>query len=144
MIVNVLFKTLMRIQVSVDMALEGLQNSNSSDYRRNNCWNSYHYQYKIVNAGNRGVLLSFGAVDTSRSLSEGLYFVIPVRNNVVQMKVSTQKIVDDAASASGDFQEVRTQVALNYYLGPDNVQFIYKELGPDYANRVIALVIKNL
>lgn len=97
-----------------------------------------------MNAGNRGVLLSFDAVDTSRSLSEGLYFVIPVRNNVVQMKVRTQKIADDAASASGDLQEVRTQVALNYNLDPVNVQFIYKELGPDYANRVIVPVIKNL
>ncbi|MGH9963717.1 MAG: prohibitin family protein [Nitrososphaeraceae archaeon] len=97
----------------------------------------------IVDAGNRGVLLSFGAVDTSRSLTEGLHFVVPVRDNVVQMEVRTQKIIEDAASASGDLQEVRTQVALNYHLDPGNVQLVYKGLGLDYANRVIVPAIQE-
>src|SRR5918996_1611078 len=70
---------------------------------------------KIVDAGNRGVLLTFGAVDVSRSLNEGIHFVVPVRDNVVQMEVRTQRITEDAASASGDLQDVRTQVALNYH-----------------------------
>ena len=47
---------------------------------------------KIVDAGNRGVLLNFGAVDVSRSLEEGIHFVVPVRDNVVQMEVRTQRI----------------------------------------------------
>lgn len=98
---------------------------------------------KIVDAGNRGVLLSFGAVDTSRSLPEGLHFVVPVRDNVVQMEVRTQKIVEDAASASRDLQEVRTQVALNYHIDPDNPQFVYKDIGLDYANRVIVPAIQE-
>jgi len=38
---------------------------------------------KIVDAGNRGVLLNFDAVDVSRSLNEGIHFVVPVRDNVV-------------------------------------------------------------
>ncbi|MGH9986892.1 MAG: prohibitin family protein [Nitrososphaeraceae archaeon] len=98
---------------------------------------------KIVDAGNRGVLLSFGAVDTTRSLSEGLHFVVPVRDSVVQMEVRTQKIVEDAASASGDLQEVRTQVALNYHVDPDSAQLVYKQLGLDYANRVIIPAIQE-
>ncbi|MGH9983849.1 MAG: prohibitin family protein [Nitrososphaeraceae archaeon] len=98
---------------------------------------------KIVDAGNRGVLLHFGAVDTSTSLSEGLHFVVPIRDNVVQMEVRTQKIVEDAASASRDLQEVRTQVALNYHLDPGNVQLVYKGLGLDYANRVIVPAIQE-
>ncbi|MGH9982558.1 MAG: prohibitin family protein [Nitrososphaeraceae archaeon] len=98
---------------------------------------------KIVDAGNRGVLLNFGAVDTSRSLSEGLHFIVPVRDSVVQMEVRTQKIVEDAASASGDLQEVRTQVALNFHLDPGNVQLVYKGLGLDYANRVIVPAIQE-
>ena len=40
---------------------------------------------KIVDAGYRGVLLSFGAVDTTESLEEGIHFVVPVRDNVVQI-----------------------------------------------------------
>jgi hypothetical protein len=38
---------------------------------------------RIVDAGYRGVLVQFGNVDTSKSLDEGLHFVIPFRDNVV-------------------------------------------------------------
>jgi prohibitin 2 len=98
---------------------------------------------KIVDAGHRGVLLTFGAVDTSRSLNEGIHFVIPVRDNIVQMEVRTQKITEDAASASKDLQDVRTQVALNYHINPDNAQYVYKEIGLDYVNRVIVPAIQE-
>ena len=98
---------------------------------------------KIVDAGYRGVLLNFGAVDTSTSLEEGIHFVVPVRDNVVQMEVRTQRITEDAASASRDLQDVRTQVALNYHLDPDNSQNVYKNLGLDYANRVIVPAIQE-
>jgi hypothetical protein len=39
---------------------------------------------KIVDVGYRGVLLHFGAVDISISLNEGIHFVVPVRDNVLQ------------------------------------------------------------
>ena len=76
---------------------------------------------KIVEAG-YGEHFSFGAVDTTKSLEEGIHFVVPVRDNVVPMEVRTQKITEDAASASKDLQDVRTQVALNYHINPDNAQ----------------------
>jgi prohibitin 2 len=98
---------------------------------------------KIVDAGNRGVLLHFGAVDESRSLNEGIHFVVPVRDDVIQMEVRTQKIVEDTVSASNDLQDVSTQVALNYHLDPDNAQIVYRQLGLDYANRVIIPAIQE-
>ena len=61
---------------------------------------------KIVEAGNRGVLLHFGAVDTSASLSEGIHFVVPFRDNVIPIEVRTQRITENAASASNDLQDV--------------------------------------
>ena len=82
---------------------------------------------RIVDAGNRGILLHFGAVDTSMSLDEGLHFVVPFRDNVVQMEVRTQKIVESATSASKDLQDVSTQVALNYHINPDNAQIVYRQ-----------------
>src|ERR671915_237011 len=98
---------------------------------------------KIVEAGHRGVLLNFGAVDTSASLSEGIHFVVPFRDNVVQLEVRTQKIVESATSASKDLQDVSTQVALNYHVNPDRAQVLYQQLGPDYANRVIVPAIQE-
>ena len=98
---------------------------------------------KIVEAGNRGVLLQFGAVDTSRSLSEGLHFVTPFRDNIIQVETRTQKIVESAASASKDLQDVRTEVALNYHVSPDNAQIIYQQLGFEYSSRVISPAIQE-
>src|ERR671913_211340 len=98
---------------------------------------------KIVEAGHRGVLLNFGAVDTSASLSEGIHFVVPFRDNVVQTEVRTQKTVENAASASRDLQDVSTQVAVNYHINPDTAQVLFQQLGLDYANRVIAPAIQE-
>src|SRR5215204_6572148 len=63
---------------------------------------------RIVDAGHRGVLVQFGDVDTDVSLDEGLHFVVPFRDNVVQIEVRTQKIVESATSASKDLQDVST------------------------------------
>lgn len=98
---------------------------------------------KIVEAGNRGVLLKFGAVDTSVSLSEGLHFVIPFRDSIVPMEVRTQKLVESTTSASKDLQNVATEVALNYRVDPDTVPILYKEIGLDYSNRVIVPTIQE-
>src|SRR5215212_1007538 len=98
---------------------------------------------RIVVAGNRGVLVQFGNVDTDASLDEGIHFVVPFRDNVVQMEVRTQKIVESATSASKDLQDVSTQVALNYHVNPDRAQVLYQQLGPEYASRVITPAIQE-
>ena len=98
---------------------------------------------KIVDAGHRGVLVQFGNVATDASLDEGIHFVTPFRDSVVQMEVRTQKTVENAASASKDLQDVTTQVALNYRINPDNAQVVYQQLGFDYGNRVIAPAIQE-
>jgi regulator of protease activity HflC (stomatin/prohibitin superfamily) len=98
---------------------------------------------KIVDAGHRGVLVQFGNVATDASLDEGIHFVTPFRDSVVQMEVRTQKTVENAASASADLQDVTTQVALNYRINPDNAQVVYQQLGFDYGNRVIVPAIQE-
>jgi len=98
---------------------------------------------KIVEAGHRGVLLSFGAVDTSISLNEGIHFVVPFRDNIIPIEVRTQRITENAASASNDLQDVSTQVALNYHVDPSTAQILYQQIGFDYASRVIAPAIQE-
>ena len=98
---------------------------------------------KIVEAGNRGVLLQFGAVDTSQSLDEGLHFVTPFRDNIIQVETRTQKTVESAASASKDLQDVRTEVALNYHVSEENAQILYQQLGLEYSVRVISPAIQE-
>jgi regulator of protease activity HflC (stomatin/prohibitin superfamily) len=98
---------------------------------------------KIVEAGHRGVLVQFGAVDTTKSLPEGIHFVTPFRDNVIPMEVRTQITTENAASASKDLQDVTTQVALNYHISPNSAQIVYQQLGFDYSNRVINPAIQE-
>jgi prohibitin 2 len=98
---------------------------------------------KIVDPGFRGVLVKFGAIDTSVSLSEGIHFVLPFRDAIVQFEVRTQKIVEDTNAASKDLQNVATQVALNYHVDPDSVPQLFKQVGFDYSNRIIVPAIQE-
>jgi prohibitin 2 len=96
----------------------------------------------IVEAGHRGVVLYAGAVE-NRVLAEGVHFIIPFAEQVVQMEVRTQKFQAEASAASNDLQEVDTVIALNYRLEPNAVNSIYQVLGVNYADRIIAPTIQE-
>ena len=95
-----------------------------------------------VQAGYRGVVLHLGAVQ-DRILGEGLHFVTPFADQVVQMEVRTQKFQADSSAASRDLQEVRTTIALNYRIDPQQVNKIYQLLGVNYQDRVISPTIQE-
>src|ERR1051326_8571358 len=86
----------------------------------------------IVQAGHRGVVLYLGAIE-NRVLSEGVHFIIPFAEQVIPLEVRTLKFVANASAASNDLQQVQTVIALNYHLNPVDVNKIYQQLGPDYA-----------
>jgi len=96
----------------------------------------------IVQAGHRGVVLYLGAVE-NRVLGEGVHFVIPFAEQVVQLEVRTLKYQAEATAASNDLQQVQTVIALNYHLNPADVNKVYQQLGPDYADRVIVPTIQE-
>ena len=93
---------------------------------------------KIVDAGNRGILTHWSAVDlTNPPLDEGIHFVIPFQDEVVQMEVRTLKYDTSTRSASQDLQTVQTTVTVNYHPDTERVHFLYKEIGLSYESRVI-------
>ena len=96
----------------------------------------------IVEAGHRGVVLYLGAVE-NRVLPEGVHFIIPFAEQVVQMEVRTQKFQAEASAASNDLQEVRTVIALNYRIDPKEVNKLFQLLGVNYADRVISPTIQE-
>ena len=96
----------------------------------------------IVEAGHRGVVLYLGAVE-NRVLPEGVHFVIPFVEQVVQMEVRTQKFQTEASAASNDLQEVQTVIALNYMIDPKEANKVYQLLGVNYADRVISPTIQE-
>src|SRR5215831_1238953 len=96
----------------------------------------------VVDAGHRGVVLYVGAVE-NRVLGEGLHFIIPFVEQVAPMEVRTLKFQADASAASNDLQEVQTTIALNFHIDPNSANTIYQQLGPDYADRLIAPTIQE-
>src|SRR3989338_11459703 len=89
-----------------------------------------------VGAGQRGVLLRFGAV-TGEIKEEGLYFKIPFAEQVVLMSTKIQKYSAPASASSKDLQVVTTEVTLNYQLQAAKVGEIYRNMRQDYENRII-------
>lgn len=99
---------------------------------------------KIVDAGHRGVLLHWNAVDlTQPPLEEGLHFVVPFQDEVVDIEVRTLKYEKNTRSASKDLQTVETTVTVNYHPDREAVHRLYKNLGLDYENRVIQPAIEE-
>jgi regulator of protease activity HflC (stomatin/prohibitin superfamily) len=99
----------------------------------------------IVDAGHRGVLLHWNAVDlTIAPLGEGLHFVVPFADSVVQMEVRTLKFIKATSSASKDLQTVSTEVTVNYHPSVESIHYLYKEVGLDYESRIIQPAIEEV
>jgi prohibitin 2 len=99
---------------------------------------------KIVDAGNRGVLTQWNAVDIKNApLDEGIHFLVPFQDDIVQIEVRTQKYDAQTRSASKDLQTVQTTVTVNYHADQERVHILYKEIGLDYENRVIQPAIEE-
>ena len=98
--------------------------------------------FGTIGAGERGVLLQFGAVQ-DKVFGEGLYFKIPFVQQVVRVDVKIQKDEVSAGASSKDLQIVTSKIALNYHLAPDSVNKIWQEVGKNYNTRIIAPSIQE-
>jgi regulator of protease activity HflC (stomatin/prohibitin superfamily) len=96
-----------------------------------------------VGAGQRGVVLNFGAVQ-DKVLDEGLHFRIPIMQKVALMDVKVQKAVTDAVSGSADLQDVTSSVALNYHIVPDKANVVYQTIGVEFKERIIDPAIQEV
>ena len=100
---------------------------------------------QIVDAGHRGVLLHWNAVDlTAAPLAEGLHFVTPFADSVVQMEIRTLKFVKTTSAASKDLQTVSTEITVNYHPSPNSVNILYQTVGLDYENRIITPTVEEV
>src|SRR3990167_8583606 len=91
--------------------------------------------FKIIGAGERGVVLRFGRVD--RIMAEGFNWKTPLIEKVEKLDVKTQKEEVEANSASKDLQTVTTVIALNYHLDAERVGELWKGIGAEYKKRII-------
>ncbi len=89
-----------------------------------------------IDAGERGVLLNFGAVQ-EEVLGEGLHLRIPIMQTIVKMDVKIQKSETRAEAASKDLQDIQSVIALNYHIIPDKANWVYQNIGVAFKERVI-------
>lgn len=96
----------------------------------------------IVSAGERGVILEWGAVSKD-IMGEGIHWRTPIKQKVERMDVRIQKEEVDASAASKDLQNVTSKIALNYHLNPDQVNLLWQKIGKDYKQRIIDPAIQE-
>lgn len=92
--------------------------------------------FGIVNAGHRGVLLNLGEVQ-DKVLGEGFYFRVPFIQTVKELPVRIVKYEAPAPAYTKDIQVVDTVIALNYHLVPEQVNSLYRDIGPDWETVII-------
>lgn len=98
--------------------------------------------FVVVSAGERGVVLNWGAVSND-VMDEGIHFRVPIKQQVEMLDVKTQKEEVETSSASHDLQMVTTKVALNYHINADSVNSLWQNIGKDYKFRVIDPAIQE-
>ncbi len=99
--------------------------------------------FVIIGAGERGVVLNFGAVSPS-VLGEGLHMRLPIMQKIIKMDVKVQKSQTDAEAASKDLQETFSTIALNFHILPEKVNWIYQKLGADFKERIIDPAVQEV
>jgi regulator of protease activity HflC (stomatin/prohibitin superfamily) len=89
-----------------------------------------------IDAGERGVLLNFGAVQ-DEVLGEGLHLRIPIMQRIVKLDVKIQKSETRSEAASKDLQDIKSVIALNYHIIPDKANWVYQNIGVAFKERII-------
>lgn len=96
----------------------------------------------IVGAGERGVLLKWGAVQ-DKTIEPGITWVMPIRDEVVKIDVQNQKLEAETLAYSKDIQTVNVKLALNYHVRPEASHQLWKEVGKDFSSRLIDPAIQE-
>jgi regulator of protease activity HflC (stomatin/prohibitin superfamily) len=96
-----------------------------------------------VQPGARGVVLRFGA-PTGRIAGEGLYYVVPLVERVVQVNTQVNIVHFDRAQATThDLEPVYADLAVSFHVQPERVVGIYSLLRNNYAQRIVIPAVQD-
>lgn len=99
--------------------------------------------FVVIGAGERGVVLNFGAVQPT-VLGEGLHFRVPIVQKIVKIDVKVHKEQVDAEAASKDLQDIRSTIAVNYHILPDKANWVYQNIGAAFKERIIDPTVQEV
>ncbi len=99
---------------------------------------------RIIDAGEVGVKTEFGRV--VEVLHPGIYFIIPIMNDVKYMSTQIEKFEPRTTAASKDLQIVDTQIAVNYriVLDGDRIKQLYERFRGKHELRVINPLVQEV
>lgn len=98
--------------------------------------------FRTVGAGQVGIITRFGEVNRVATSGIAIKLPWPVER-IIKMETRVQKEELDSAAATEDLQDVNATLALNYALTNETALRVYKELGPDYKERVITPAVQE-
>jgi regulator of protease activity HflC (stomatin/prohibitin superfamily) len=102
----------------------------------------FMFCFRTVGAGQIGIVTRFGEVN--RAASSGIVIKMPWPiERLVKMDTRIQKQSEDAAAATSDLQDVQATIALNYALDRGAALKVYKEIGPEYRDRVVVPAVQE-
>jgi regulator of protease activity HflC (stomatin/prohibitin superfamily) len=99
--------------------------------------------FVIIGAGERGVMLNFGAVQPA-VYNEGLHLRVPIMQKIIKMDVKVHKSQTEAESVSKDLQDTRSTIAVNYHILPEKANWIYQNIGIEYKERIIDPAVQEV
>lgn len=83
--------------------------------------------FTIINPGERGVVTRLGKVQ-GQPLGEGMHFVLPLFDRVTRINVRINKDQVPGNASSKDLQDVDIDVAINWKVTADKVNYVFQEL----------------
>ncbi|MDR0222275.1 MAG: prohibitin family protein [Oscillospiraceae bacterium] len=95
-----------------------------------------------VAAGHTGLLVTFGSVNDSATLSPGIHVKAPWQN-IVSVDNRVQKYDVASVAASKDLQTVSSTTSVNYRLLASSSAAIYKEVGLDIAEKILYPAVQD-
>ena len=99
--------------------------------------------YVVIPAGHTGVALTFGKVEDT-VLKEGLHFKVPFVQKIAVMDNRIVKLDVNTEAFSKDLQTITTVVAVNYHVGKENSQTVYKNVGLNFEEVLITPAVNEV
>ncbi|HJP41096.1 MAG TPA: prohibitin family protein [Dehalococcoidia bacterium] len=97
---------------------------------------------KQVDAGHVGVVKQFGEIVDQKG--EGLQFILPWQE-MSTASIQVQRTQFDQVSAfSAQTQDVFLTVTLNYSVNPEDIQELFRDVGPNWFDRLVPTRLHNL
>ncbi len=99
--------------------------------------------FEIIDTGHRGVETRFGEV-VSESLPEGFWWYNPFTSNITELDTRIQRWESKTNTYTKDVQQADITFVVNYSLEPAKAHIVFKEVGTDWADKLLPQAVEGV